>query len=48
VKLWWGKDGMSGDKVKTKYARYTDGREKTRGFIMYYDLKPIGYIQTYK
>jgi aminoglycoside 6'-N-acetyltransferase len=48
VKVWWGKEGKSFENINSKYTRYLDGSEKTQGFIIHYDKKPIGYIQTYK
>ncbi|MDQ3076451.1 MAG: acetyltransferase [bacterium] len=47
VHKWWGQDGTSQEEITEQYIQVINGKEPTRGFIISYNEKPIGYIQTY-
>lgn len=48
VLKWYAKKVMSLDEVGRKYLPYIEGKVKTRPFVILYEEKPIGYIQTYR
>ncbi|WP_059170455.1 GNAT family N-acetyltransferase [Bacillus sp. FJAT-27445] len=45
---WYGKKQMTIDEVKEKYLPYINNEKSTQSYIISYENKPIGYIQTYK
>jgi aminoglycoside 6'-N-acetyltransferase len=49
VKQWYDKDEdlTSLESVVKKYAPYINAKEPTQGYIIFYENKPIGYVQTY-
>ena len=48
VMQWWGRSGPSFEEVVKKYTPRIKGRGRTACFLIMYDDRPIGYIQTYK
>lgn len=45
---WWDQRGHSYDEVEAKYQAYITGTKPSQPYLMLYDDKPIGYIQTYR
>jgi aminoglycoside 6'-N-acetyltransferase len=50
VKQWYDKDKnlTKFESVIIKYATYINEAKPTQAYIIFYDEKPIGYIQTYR
>lgn len=47
VMKWYTKHPVTMERVKTKYTSYINGEKPTKAFIILFDKKPIGYIQTF-
>ena len=45
---WWGNDGTTEDDIEKRYLPMVLGTDFTKGFIIMYESKPIGFIQVYK
>jgi aminoglycoside 6'-N-acetyltransferase len=48
VRQWWQHDPSTLEEVTAKYTPLIAGSEPTAGYIMLYEQRPIGYIQTYR
>lgn len=46
--LEWWKEPLSREEVEEKYGPCIRGEEPTRPYLILYDGRPIGYIQTYR
>ncbi len=48
VMEWWGRDGVTFEAVVDKYGPRIAGDHSTRCYLILYEQRPIGYIQTYR
>jgi RimJ/RimL family protein N-acetyltransferase len=48
VARWWGEDTGSYEKVSREYSAYIEGEETVEPFLILYDDRPVGYIQSYR
>lgn len=48
VAEWYGKRKWTFKEVEEKYLPYINNDKPTQGYLIIYDITPIGYIQTYK
>ena len=47
VRRWWYDEGPSYQEIEAQYLPRIEGRDTTRPFVILYEDKPIGYIQSY-
>jgi len=48
VNRWWYEDADTFEEVSEKYSAYIEGREPVEPYLVLYDDRPIGYIQSYR
>lgn len=48
VARWWGEDTGTYEEVSKKYSAYIEGEEPVEPYLILYDGRPVGYIQSYR
>jgi RimJ/RimL family protein N-acetyltransferase len=48
VARWWGEDAGSCEEVSKEYVAYIEGKEPVEPYLILYDARPVGYIQSYR
>lgn len=48
VARWWHEDTRPYEEVAEHYSAYIEGREPVEPYLILYDDRPIGYIQSYR
>ena len=48
VNRWWYDEGTSHREIEEKYLPLIEGRDAARPFVVLYENRPIGYIQSYR
>jgi len=48
VARWWYEDAGPYEEVSEHYSAYIEGREPVEPYLILYDERPIGYIQSYR
>lgn len=47
VARWWHEDTGTFEEVSEEYSAYIEGREPVAPYLILYDDRPVGYIQSY-
>ena len=48
VRRWWYAEGTSYAEIEEHYLPAIEGRNSTKPFVILYENKPIGYVQSYR
>lgn len=48
VARWWRQDTGTYEEVSEEYSAYIEGKEPVEPFLILYDGRPVGYIQSYR